>query len=81
MLFRSNYNVGLYQNGILQVDTFSISLYDKNVPNSKYTLTQIDGNNFSIENNEMFLDYPLILTLTSSGSVTKNLSIELKGAW
>ena len=76
-----NYNVGLYQNGILQVDTFSISLYDKNVPGSNYTLTQTDGNNFSIKNNEMFLDYPLILTLTSSGSVTKNLSIELKGAW
>jgi len=65
----------------LQSDTFSISLYDNNVPDSNYTLVQIDGNNFSIKNNEMFLNYPLILTLTSSGSVTKNLSIELKGAW
>jgi hypothetical protein len=76
-----NYYVALYQNGVLQPDTFSISLYDNNVPSAKYTLTQTDGNNFSIKNNEMFLDYPLILTLTSSGSVTKNLSIELKGAW
>jgi len=76
-----DYTVTLYQNDVLQADTFSISLYDKNVPDSKYTLTQTDGNNFSIKNNEMFLDYPLILTLTSSGSVSKNLSIELKGAW
>ena len=76
-----SYSVFSYQNGVLQADTFTISLYDNNVPDSKYTLVQIDGNNFSIENNEMFLDYPLILTLTSSGSITKNLSIELKGAW
>jgi hypothetical protein len=76
-----NYTVSLYQNGVLQADTFSISLYDNNVPDSKYIITQTGGNNFSIKNNEMFLDYPLILTLTSSGSATKNLSIELKGAW
>ena len=76
-----DYTIALYQNGVLQADTFSISLYDNNVPEANYTLTQTDGNNFSIKNNEMFLDYPLILKLTSSGSVTKNLSIELKGAW
>jgi len=75
------YNVSLYQNNVLQADTFSISIYDYNVPDTKYTITEIDGNNFSIKNDEMFLDYPLILTLTSSGSVSKNLSIELKGAW
>lgn len=76
-----DYSVYLYQDGVLQADTFSISVYDYNVPDTKYTLTQTDGNNFSITNDEMFLDYPLILTLTSSGSITKNLSIELKGAW
>lgn len=74
------YNVYLYEDGIQQPDIFMVSVADYNVPSNKYTLTVIDGNSFSIKNNYMYLDYPLVLNLTS-GLISDTLEIELRGAW
>jgi len=75
-----SFTVYLYQNGVQQSDLFTTTVFDYNVPSENYTLTNVDGNNFTLKNNEKFLDYPLILTFTT-GSISKNLEIELRGAW
>jgi len=75
-----SFTVYLYQNGVRQSDLFTTTVFDYNVPSENYTLTNVDGNNFTLKNNEKFLDYPLILTFTT-GSISKNLEIELRGAW
>jgi hypothetical protein len=74
------YTVYLYLNGVIQADTFTLTIANPNVPIDKYTLTVTDGNNFSVTNNHLYLDYPLILQL-DSGSHTKQFYIYLQGAW
>jgi hypothetical protein len=74
------YTVYLYLNGAIQADTFTLTIANPNVPIDKYTLTVIDGNNFSVTNDHLYLDYPLILQL-DSGSHTKQFYIYLQGAW
>jgi hypothetical protein len=69
-----------YINGVLQGDSFVFALANSNVPANKYTMTTLNGNSFSIKNNEMYLDYPLIITATS-GSNVATISNELRGAW
>jgi hypothetical protein len=75
-----SYTVYLYLNGVIQADTFTLTIANSNVPIDKYTLTVTDGNNFSVTNNHLYLDYPLILQL-DSGSNTKQFYIYLQGAW
>jgi hypothetical protein len=82
-LLQSNtqiYTAGLYLNGASQTGSFVFSVSGSNVPSSKYELTTISGSAFSLKNNRMFLDYPLLVNVTS-GSISKQLSIELKGSW
>jgi hypothetical protein len=74
------FTVYLYLNGVQQADTFTVTIADSNVPINKYTLTVIDGNSFSVKNDYMFLDDPLILQL-DSGTHTQQFYIYLQGAW
>jgi hypothetical protein len=74
------YTVYLYLNGVVQADTFTLTIANPNVPIDKYTLTVVDGNNFTVTNNHLYLDYPLVLQL-DSGSHTKQFYIYLQGAW
>ena len=50
------------------------------VPSAQYTFTEIDGNSFSVKNDDMYLDDPLTI-IASNGSLVKNIEIELLGAW
>ena len=75
-----DYDVHLYTNGSIQANTFTITLANANVPIDHYALTTGSGNNFSIENKEFFLDYPLVINCTS-GSFTRQIQLEMRGAW
>lgn len=75
-----SYSVYLYNNGIQEANVFTFEVANSNVPESYYTLTTIDGNNFSVENKHLYLDYPLVIDCTS-GSISKQISIVLRGAW
>lgn len=69
-----------YSSGSILADTFSFSVANNNVPTENYILSTINGNSFSIKNNEFFLDYPLEINILGiSGSISVNF--ELRGAW
>jgi hypothetical protein len=74
------FEVYAYYGGVLQPEAFDFAISGSAVPATKYTFTVIDDNSFSIGNNGMYLNSPLIVTATS-GSITKNIEIELRGAW
>lgn len=76
----TDYDVYLYTSGSVQGNSFTMTLANGNVPTDHYVLTITDGNNFSIENKEFFLDYPLVINCTS-GSFTKQLNVQMLGAW
>ena len=70
----------LYANGIQQADAFTFSLANSNVPTNRYVLSTLSNNSFSVENLNMYLDYPLLINAASS-SYTKQISIVLAGAF
>lgn len=72
------FEVYLYKNGIKQENTFMIQDTSENVPKNKYRITIIDGNHFKVENLEMYMDKPIIITCTS-GNISKSINIELRG--
>jgi hypothetical protein len=70
----------LYTNGVQQADVFTFTLANSNVPTNRYVLSTLSNNSFSVENVNMYLDYPLLI-LATSGSYTKQISIMLAGAF
>lgn len=70
----------LYLNGVAQADTFSFVLQPNTVPSDNYVYTAIDGNNFKIENVEMFLGDTLDVQCTS-GIHVRTFNFTLRGAW
>lgn len=70
----------LYTNGVQQADIFTFSLANSNVPTNRYILSTLSNNSFSVENINMYLDYPLLINAVS-GSYTKQISIVLAGAF
>lgn len=76
----STYGIYGYLGGVIQGDTFTFTLADYNVPSDHYVLSAIDDNHFAVSNSLMYLEAPLIITATS-GSYSKNISINLRGAW
>jgi len=65
---------------VQQSDAYAFALANSNVPSDHYVLTTIDDNSFSVQNVEMYLSYPLVISATS-GSYTKDISVDLRGAW
>ncbi len=75
-----DYNVVQKTNGVSTGETFTFSVVPGGVPSDKYTLTVIDGNNFRVENDGMYLDS--LLTIRSTGTtLVKDFEIALRGAW
>jgi hypothetical protein len=74
------YVVYLYLNGTIQADAFVFSLYDGNVPAENYSFNILGNNSFSITNNHLFVEHPLIINAVS-GTNSKQISLMLKGAW
>lgn len=74
-----NYNVYNYVNGVKTADTFAIVA--SGVPIEAYTLTLVDGNNFTIKNN-IKQTIPLMVTCTNNtSSVATSIEIILGGIW
>jgi hypothetical protein len=74
----------LFQSGssgsVALTGSFVFSVVGTDVPATKYTFAQVDGNNFELMNNAMYMDHTLdILCSGSSGS--RILNMELRGAW
>jgi hypothetical protein len=76
----ANFTVYLYTNGIQQSDVFTFAVANSNVPIANYTISNMTANGFRITNNIMCLEYPLLINATS-GSYTKQISIQLNGAF
>lgn len=74
------YTCYLFTNGVQQINTFNFNIANNNVPANNYAFTVIDGNTFSVKNNSLYLNYPLVINCIS-GSNSKQFSITLKGAW
>lgn len=69
------YEVYKYLNNVKQLDTFTLVGSGANANN--YTLTQIDGNHFSVKNIK-YTSTPLVITATS-GTDTYTFTIKLRG--
>lgn len=70
----------LYINSVQQSDAFTFATANSNVPVADYTISNITANGFRLTNNIMCLEYPLLINATS-GSYTKQISIQLNGAF
>lgn len=74
------YSVYLYENGVVQPDTFTISCSANGISSENYIFEVIDGNHFKITNNKK--DMGTYLTINCvSGSNSKSFDIRLKGGW
>lgn len=74
-----SFSVYLYKNEIQQSDTFTFTINTSNIPVSNYVFTT-SSNGFTIQNIKKYLEEPLVIT-ASSGSISKTISIYLKGGW
>ena len=76
------FEVNAYFGGVIQSEIFDLSLDVSGsiVPASNYTFADLGSNQFKIENLKKYLDYPLTVK-AESGSLLRNVEIELRGAW
>lgn len=74
------FNVYLYLDGIVQSDIFTFTVIDTGIPIENYTISQLDGNTFSIKNNKRWMTDNLEVSCVS-GANTQVVSLLLKGAW
>ena len=74
------YAVYLYENDIIQADTFTITCNRNSVPVANFTFTQTTGNQFTIKNT--LRDSSSYLTITCTvGAVVETYNIYLRGGW
>jgi len=76
----SLFDVRYYSGSVVTSASFVFSINDANVPVDHYTFNVLSNNTFSIKNNEMYLDYPLVI-LCSSSSGSRTFQVELVGGW
>lgn len=74
------WSVYLYKNGTQQSDAFTFSLDSNGIPSSNYTYTVLGSNSFKIKNNKRYLGDVLEVSCVS-GIYSKNITINLRGAW
>lgn len=74
------YAVNVYSGSAPTSASFIFSISGSTVPVANYTFATIDGNNFSIINNEKYLDASLNVLATST-SASRLIGINLRGEW
>lgn len=74
------WSVYLYKNGTQQSDAFTFLLDSNGIPSSNYTYTVLGSNSFKIKNNKRYLEDVLEVSCVS-GIYSKNITINLRGAW
>ena len=74
------YTVYLYENDVVQVDTFTITCNRNSVPTANFTFAQLTGNSFKVTN--ILRDSSSYLTITCTvGAVVETFNIYLRGGW
>lgn len=74
------FSVGLYENGVLQPDTFTFTLVPNTVPSSNYVFIIVDNNTFTIKNIKRFLTDTLDVRC-DSGIHSRTYKFNLRGDW
>lgn len=74
------YECWLYKNGEKQNNILDIYNDTLNVPIKNYSFNIINGNSFSLANNKMYMDYPVIIRC-SDGERENIISISLRGLY
>lgn len=69
-----------YSGSTILSGSFVFTVSGSNVPSENYTLATIDNNTFSVVNNAMYLDYPLVINCSGS-SGSRIFNIDLRGNW
>lgn len=75
------YSVYLYENNVLQADTFTITCNGNSVPSTSYTFTQTDDNHFEITNILRDIDSYLTISCVTGALPAKTFDVYLRGAW
>lgn len=77
------FTVYKFESGIQKADAFTFTVDSSSqVAASKYTLTSLSGNSFSVKNNAQDTNYPLIVLCTDvADASTKTVAIWLGGEW
>jgi hypothetical protein len=74
------FDVRYYSGSTIVSGSFLFSIYDSNVPVDHYTFSTLTSNTFSVTNNIVFTDYPLIV-LCSGTSGSRTFDVNLRGYW
>ena len=74
------YNVKYYLGSTPVSGSLTFSVIGTSIPNVNYTFNIIDGNNFSIVNNQKWLSDTLDISCSGS-SGSRVLNLNLRGAW
>jgi hypothetical protein len=74
------YTVYLYENDMVQADTFTIDCENNSVPAGSYTFSSTN-NGFTIKNILRSVSSYLTITCTTGGTITKSINIYLSGGW
>ena len=70
----------LYESNVQQENEITFRDISLNIPTNKYSFNIIDGNHFSIKNNGMFMDSPVLIEC-SVGEYIKTFSFDLRGLY
>jgi hypothetical protein len=74
------FHIDTYNNNVQQTDIFTVT--SSGVPTSNYSLNIIDGNTFTITNNQKYTDNKLkVICTDTSDNTTVELDVLLGGAW
>ena len=74
------FSVYLYKNGIKQNDAVSFLDISRDIPAGKYTIIVDDDNSFTLYNNGMYMNNPVVVKCVS-GATIKEFNIMLRGLY
>jgi hypothetical protein len=75
------YTVYLYEDGVQQADTFTITCLPNAVTAASYTFAQATGNSFTLTNNLRSVTSYLTIHCVGAGAEVRDFHIYLRGAW
>jgi len=74
------FDVRLWLNNVVQADTFTFTVATNTIPSGHYTFAVLSSYTFYVQNVAKYMDEPVIIHC-ASGVHTKDITINLRGAW
>jgi hypothetical protein len=74
------FDVRYYSGSQVLSGSFVFTVNDANVPIDHYSFSTLSANTFSVTNNEVFLDYPLVINCSGS-SGSRTFDVNLRDLW